>query len=473
MITDHLKENQQVNRLRANIVGINQKTPLLNGNLQPYVYLDNAASTPSFKNVKEKVDEFLLYYSSIHRGSGFKSLLSTRAYENARHLVIDFVGGDPGLDVAIFGKNTTEAINTLACCFDWQPNDVVIVTIMEHHSNDLPWREKAAVEHFGVREDGYFDLDALETLLKSYRGRVRVVATTGASNVTGFIPPIYEIAKLAHRYGAMILVDCAQLAPHRQIDMKPHCTPEHLDFVCLSAHKMYAPYGVGALVGPAGFFNQGKIAYSGGGVIEVVTEEHVHWAEAPDRYEAGSPNVLGSVALAASIRTLSAEGMETIAAHEKELTAYALEKFSQIDGVHLYGSRDPNRLEDRVGVIPFAVNNVHHAKVAAILSFEGGIGVRNGCFCAHPYLIRLLGINQETFNRFQQQVLKGDRREQPGLVRASFGCYNTHEEIDHLATWLERITRGDFQGHYIQDKLSGSFFPAGYEPSSIDAYFKI
>ncbi len=473
MLSIDTHSTQTVASLRSRIVGIDQKVPLLDGSEQTYIYLDNAASTPSFQSAQNKVNELLLYYSSIHRGAGYKSLISTQAYEKARELVIEFVGADPQKDVAIFGKNTTEATNILANSIDWKDRDVVLITLMEHHSNDLPWRKHAAVEHFPVQSDGIFDLNAFEDLLKSHKGRVRLVATTGASNVTGIIPPFYEIAKLAHRHNAMILVDCAQLAPHRPIDMRPHDSLDHLDFICLSAHKMYAPFGTGVLVGSKTFFDAAQPAFRGGGVIEVVTLDEVHWAKAPEKYEAGSPNVLGAVALGASIRELMTVGMQAIAEHEKELTHYALKRLNQIEGMRLYGSRDPDRLDDRVGVIPFTIEGVQHGKVAAIFSFEGGIGVRNGCFCAHPYLINLLNVSQQEFARFEQQVLQGDRRQQPGMVRASFGCYTNHEEIDHLITWIERIISGDYRGDYVQDKGSGSYFPRQYDPATLEKFFTL
>lgn len=459
--------------IRSRIVGIDQKVPVLDGSLQPYVYLDNAASTPSFRSVQEKVNQLLNYYASIHRGAGFKSLIATRAYEKAREMVLHFTGADPAADVAIFGKNTTEATNTLAGCMDWKEGDVVITTIMEHHSNDLPWRGNALVEHMEVRADGFFDLNYFEDLLKTHHGRVRLVAVTGASNVTGAIPPYDEIARLAHRYGARILLDCAQLAPHRPIDIKSHASDDHIDFICLSAHKMYAPFGTGVLIGPKEFFNQASPVMRGGGTIEVVTIDKVVWANAPEKFEAGSPNVIGAAALGASIAELEAIGMDHVANHEKHLMAYALDRLSKTRGVRIYGNADNSQLENRVGVIPFNLEGLHHSKVAAILSFEGAIGVRNGCFCAHPYLIHLLNISGEEFALYEQQVLRGNRRQQPGMVRASFGCYSSKEEVDRLVTWLERIVDGDYVGDYIQDTESGSFFPRGYNPEILDRYFSL
>jgi len=462
-----------VDDLRSEILGIDRQVPLLDGSMRTYVYLDNAASTPTFRGVQQKVDEFLGWYSSVHRGSGFKSLLSTRAYDRAREIVAHFVGADPQVHTVIFGKNTTEAINKLANRLGLQPDDVVLTTMMEHHSNDLPWRPKAQVVYVGLRADGSLDMDDLAHKLERFQGRVKLLATTGASNVSGFTPPIYDMAELAHRYGAKILVDCAQLAPHRAVDMGPVDSPRHLDFVALSAHKMYAPFGTGALIGPKEVFAQGPPDYRGGGTIDLVSLEEVRWAAPPERDEAGSPNVVGAVALASSIRILSQVGMDALAAHEKELTRYTLQRLNALDGVRVYGSADPERLEDRLGVITLSVDGVPHGKVAAILGFEGGIGVRNGCFCAHPYVLRLLGIGDEEYETFKQQVIAHDRSQLPGLVRVSLGCYNTTDEIDHLVEMLERVVRGDYRGDYVVDRATGDYLPRGYDPAILDRYFSL
>lgn len=465
--------NSSVDDLRQEIVGIDQQVPLLDGSTGTYIYLDNAASAPAFRGVQRKVDEFLPWYSAVHRGTGFKSLLSTHVYEQTHEIVARFVGADPETHCVIFGKNTTEAINKLANRLALGSDDVVISTVMEHHSSDLPWRPKAQVEYVGLREDGRLDMDDLMQKLDRFDGRVKLVSTTGASNVTGFIPPIYDMAELIHQHGARILVDCAQLAPHRAVDMRPVDSPQHLDFVALSAHKMYAPFGTGALIGPREFFRQGPPDYRGGGTIEIVTLDEVHWAEPPERDEAGSPNVIGAVALAASIRILSQVGMGAVAAHEMELTRYALRELNRLNGVKVYGCSDPDRLDDRLGVISFEVEGIPHGKAAAILAFEGGIGVRSGCFCAHPYVLRLLGIGDQEYQTYRDQVLNHDRSALPGLVRIGFGCYNTLEEVELLIEMLERVIVGDYIGDYVADKASGLYFPREFDPAILSSYFAV
>jgi selenocysteine lyase/cysteine desulfurase len=451
-----------IDSVRAQIVGIDVQVPLLGGTHRPYVYLDNAASTPALRPVYDKVNEFMIWYSSVHRGAGFKSHIATRAYELAHEVVGCFVGADLDTNTVIFGKNTTEAINKLAHRFPLEPDDVVLSSLMEHHSNDLPWRQRARVYHIGVRDDGSLDEDDYDRLLSQHAGRVKLVAVAGAQNVTGCLNPIHRMAEKAHAVGARIVVDAAQLAPHRAIDMRPDDDPGHLDFVAIAAHKMYAPYGTGALIGPISVFERGTPDQVGGGTVDLVTLEQVQWAPPPGRDEAGSPNVVGAVALAQAAISLQEIGMEAVARHEVELTAYALRRLGGLDAVQLYGPADPARASERVGSIPFTVRGVDQIKVAAVLSFEGGIAVRNGLFCAHPYIHRLLGISSAEALRRYEEIRDGARMDRAGLVRVSFGCYNTIEEVDHLVDMLARIAAGDILGEYEQDPETSDYWPRGY-----------
>ena len=448
--------------LRGRIVGLDQLTPLLDGRLVPYVNLDNAASTPALVDVVEAINRFMPYYSSVHRGTGFKSRLSTAAYDQAHEIIAQFVGANPETNAIIFGKNSTEALNKLSYRLGLSPDDVVLTTQLEHHSNDLPWRSKATVVHVRAKGDGRFDEEDFDAQLAHYGDRVALVAVTGASNVSGFIQPIHRLARKAHAAGAKILVDAAQLAPHRAVNMKPDDDPEHLDFVVLSAHKMYAPFGTGALIGPKELFMQRPPEYTGGGTVDIVTLDEVHWAGMPDRDEAGSPNVVGAIAMATAAKTLMAVGMEVIAAHEEELVKYGLERLQSIPGVTVYGETDPARAADKVGVIPFNVEGKSHFLTAAILGYEGGIGVRSGCFCAHPYVTHLLKVAGNEQTEWMEQILAGNRAQLPGMVRMSFGCYNNTADIDRLADMVARISRDEYQGDYRVDRASGEYLPQGY-----------
>ncbi len=443
--------------------GLDVSVPLLDGSRCVYTNLDNAASTPPLRAVEEAVSAFMQYYSSVHRGTGFKSQLCTHIFEEARRMTAAFVGADPQVHTCMFGKNTTEMINRLALCYPFSAGrGVVLVSTMEHHSNDLPWRGVAKVLHCGVLPDGRLDEAHFDSLLREWGSRVALVAVSGASNVTGYINPVHRLAEKAHAVGARILVDCAQLAPHRKVEMGAPDDPACLDYIVLSAHKMYAPYGCGALVGRRDTFENAAPDHRGGGQVEFVTEEEVAWTNPPERDEAGSPNTAGAVALGAAIAQLSALGMDAVAAHEAELTAYALERLARVPGLQLYGDTNPANAASRVGVLPMRVEGVSHFLVGAILGYEFGIGVRSGCFCAHPYLLRLLGVGEEQARRVRGEILSGNRADMPGLVRASFGLYNSFEDVDRLVEALQRILRGDYRGVYRQDRATGEFKPEGW-----------
>ena len=465
-------EGLAVDEVRQRVVGLDVRVPVLDGSQRPYINLDNAASTPAFWDVVETLDLFLPWYASIHRGSGFKSALATQAYDDARSLVGYFFGIDRASQVLIFVKNTTEAVNKAARRMHLAPDDVVLISLMEHHSNDLPWRGRAQVVHAAVTADGGLDLEDLRQKFAQYGPRVKLLAISGASNVTGALNPIHELAELAHAHGVPILVDAAQLAPHRAINLLPHDDPGHIDFLVASAHKMYAPYGTGVLIGPRAAFEGEGPDYSGGGTVEIVTEDEVYWNSPPERDEAGSPNVLGAVAMASACRVLSELGMDRLADHEIALTRYALSELGKIPGVEVYGDSDPAHADRRLGVIPLNVKGLSHYLVAAVLSVEYGIGVRNGCFCAHPYVLQLLDIPDPVAWSWRKQVVAGVRAHLPGLVRISFGCYNSTEEVDWLVRALHNIARGEIAGDYEQDPASGHFQERSFRPQ-MDDFFKL
>lgn len=448
--------------MRDRILGLDRQTPLLNGSTVTYVNLDNGASTPPILDAVEALENFMPFYSSVHRGTGFKSRLSTRAFDQSREIIAEFVKADLEKNTVIFGKNASEAINKLSHSLPHGDDCVVISTRMEHHSNDLPWRDHFNVVHVDVLPDGRLDEDDFDAKLLEHREHLALVAITGAANVTGYLQPIHRLARKVHEAGSLILIDAAQLAPHREIDMKPDDDPEHLDFLVLAGHKMYAPYGTGCLIGPKHIFMDCSPDYSGGGTVNVVTPSEVYWAGLPDKEEAGSPNVPGAVAMAASARALMKLSMKKIEEHEVELTRYALDKLGKIPGIVIYGESDPDRL-DRVGVIPFNLEGVHHSLLAAILGYEGGIGVRSGCFCAHPYVVTLLGLTDEEAERWRVDFLAGDKSKMPGMVRMSIGCYTTREDIDRLIEMLERVRAGDYAGEYEVVKATGEYIPVGYQ----------
>ena len=446
---------RSINDLRSEIVGIDIEVPVLDGSLKRYIFLDNAASTPSFARVMKSIDAFLPWYSGVHRGTGFKSLLATEVFDAAHDLVGHFVGATQGYHAVVFTKNTTECVNKLANRFGFGQGDVVITTLLEHHSNDLPWRRRASVLHIGMLPDGRLDRDALRKAIRDNAGRVKLVALTGASNITGLCPPIHEIAEWAHAAGARIFVDAAQLVPHRPVDMKDPDDPGHIDFLAFSAHKMYAPFGTGALIGPRAFFEQGDPDMVGGGVVDVVTLDNAFWNHPPQKEEAGSPNVVGGIAMAEAAAMLQSVGMDAVWEHETHLLRYAYKKLKAVRGLTFYGPTED--LREKVGVMTFNVDGVHHSLVAAILGMEDGIGVRDGCFCAHPYVKELLGLTHEQDLAHEKAVLGGDKTAMPGMVRASLGCYSNESDVDALVDAVERVARKEYKGTYKQSQKSGAY----------------
>ncbi len=445
--------------LRHHVLGIDEPVPTLRGSPVRYVNADNAATTPVMRRALDAVEAILPFYASVHRGSGHKARVCTEAYETARRSVGAFVGADPQRDTVIFTKNTTEAINKLARGTVVDDDSVVLTTILEHHSNDLPWRARVRTVHVGAHPDGTLDLDALDRHLTRDAGRIALLVVSGASNVTGVVPPIHELARRVHAAGGRILVDAAQLAAHRPIDMRPHEDPEHLDFVALSAHKLYAPFGSGALVGRRDWFGPTPCDH-GGGTVHAVTLDDVAWAELPDREEAGTPNLLGAVAFAAAARTLDEIGWTDIRAHEDHLLTHALSQLTAVPGVNVHGPSGADSVASKVAVIPFTVDDLDHGLVAAILGYEHGIGVRSGCFCAHPYVAHLLGLDPAAVNEWVDRARHGDKRGAPGMVRISLGLYNELTDVDRVVDALRAIVAGDVIADYRCDQ-HGEYQPIG------------
>lgn len=414
------------------IVGVNTLVPVSNNRFTRYINFDNAATTPPFKKVTEDILRFLPYYSSAHRGMGYKSQISTDIYEKGREKVLNFVKGDIQNSNVIYVKNATEGINKLSNMIYYKdPDKIILSTDMEHHSNILPWR-KFKMDFIRVDQFGRLDMKDLEYKLRKYRGKVALLAVTGASNVTGYKNPIYEIAFLCHKYGCKILVDGAQLIPHGNIDIKPIDSDYHIDYLVFSAHKMYAPFGGGALIGDKSSFKNIPPDYSGGGTVDVVVRDFVKWNETPLKDEAGTPNIIGSLALTSSIDVINTIGISNIEKYENSLLKYAYNKLLNVKEIELY----IDNCDYNVSIIPFDVKGIYHETFAKILSYEYGIGVRSGCFCAQPYIQKLLNVPlEQSFNL----IKNGNRR--PGLIRLSFGLYNTFAEIDFFVEALQEILR--------------------------------
>lgn len=417
---------------RELIYGLNTSVPILNGEMVQYINFDNAATTPPFTSVIDEIINFAKMYSSVHRGTGYKSVYSSYIYEEARKIILDFVNGSFDNHEVIFVKNTTEGINKLSYRLKDEIKDgIVLSTTMEHHSNDLPWR-KYKMEYVNVDSSGRLSIEDLEYKLKKHNGHIKLVTVAGASNVTGYINPIYEIAKLTHKYGGKLLVDGAQLIPHSPVNMKHYNSSEHIDYLVFSAHKMYAPFGIGVLIGPKEVFQRGAPEYVGGGTVKLVTHDTIIWDDPPYKDEAGTPNLFGVVALIYSIITLQSLGMENIDFYEKKLTYYGLDELKKLPNIIIYCDNDIN---NKVSIIPFNIEGIHHEMLAYILAKERGIGIRSGCFCAQPYVQKLLKIPPNDMEKYKNNL----KLPRPGMVRISFGLYNNYDELNILLELLKDI----------------------------------
>ena len=433
--------------------GQNLEVPLATGEFRRYVNLDYAASTPAMERVVDSVLSFMPWYSSVHRGAGFTSQVSTRAHEAARAAIAGFVGAR-STDEVIFVRNTTEAINLLAKSLRLLPGHVVLSTAVEHHANMLPWRRAAEVVALTPPPSPDALLTAVRIALEDRRRPVGVVAITGASNVTGEVFPISDVAALAHDHGALVAVDAAQLAPHRAIDM----VAMGIDCLAFSGHKMYAPFGAGALVAPRALLRDVEPMLAGGGAVTYVTLEDVAWAPLPDRLEAGSPNVIGAVSMAVAAAALQEVGLDHVAAHERRLLAYLHGRLDDLPHVKQLTLWDGAGV-DRLGVCTFTLDGIDHALAAAALSAEHAIGVRHGCFCAHPYIAHLLGISLSDRHMIGERLRRGEHHSIPGAVRASFGIGTTIEHIDRLVDALAELSERGPRLAYAEDPDTGDFHP--------------
>ena len=398
------------------VARIRQDFPILKREVhgKPLVYLDNAATTQKPQAVIDALTNYYTQYNAnVHRGIHTMAEEATAAYENARKTTATFIGANAAENV-VFTLNTTEAINLVAYAWgrrNLKPGDEVILSVMEHHSNLVPWQiiagdTGAKLRFVDITEDGYLDIQGFHKLLNE---RTKLVALTHMSNVLGTITPIADIAKAAHAYGALLLVDAAQSVPHMAVDVQElDC-----DFLCFSGHKMMGPTGIGALYGKEEVLDAMGPFMGGGEMIREVRLEQTSWNVPPWRFEAGTPNIADAIAWTAAFDYLNNLGMDKVRAHEMELTAYAMKRLSEIEGITIYG---PKAIEDRGGVAAFNLPGIHPHDVGTALD-QYGVAIRAGHHCAQP-LHRRLKIDSS--------------------ARASFYVYNTKEEIDAFIEALNK-----------------------------------
>jgi cysteine desulfurase/selenocysteine lyase len=382
---------------------------------KPLIYLDNAATTQKPRQVVESiVDEYYSVNANVHRGVHFLSQQATQLHEDSRQAVRNFIHARSSNEV-IFTRGTTEAINLLAHSFGdefMREGDEVILSVMEHHSNIVPWQLLAArkgivIKAIPISDKGELLMDEYEKL---FSGRTKLVSVTYISNVLGTINPVGELVRIAHGHGVPILIDGAQAAPHLEVDVRAL----DVDFYAFSSHKMYGPTGVGVLYGKEQWLDRLPPYQGGGEMIRHVSFEQTSFNELPFKFEAGTPDYIGTSAFAKALEYITGLGLENIARHEHELTAYATQRLEEIDGLRIYGES-----ERKSSVISFLIGNIHPFDMGTLLD-KLGIAVRTGHHCAQP-LMRCLGVE--------------------GTVRASFAAYNTKEEIDALADALERVRK--------------------------------
>lgn len=419
-------------------------TSPIDGQERPLVYMDHAASTHAPQPVLDAHQRFLSEaYANVHRGAHHLSVVSTEAYEDVRWKCKAFLGARPDHEV-LLAVNTTSALDKAAHLVAHEPGHTLITQI-EHHSNDLPHRARGPFSHVAIDQDGQLDVSDLEAQLKRYE--TKLVAVTAASNVTGIRPTLGTVVDMAHEHDARVLVDGAQALAHLPIDLRNIGDTGGPDFFAAAGHKAYAPMGAAFLVAPEEILDEAPPYRPGGGTVNLVGTDEVLWTEGHERHEGGTPNVPGAVAMGAALDYLRGIGLEKVREHELTLLKHLIEGLSEIPGVNVLGDAP---VKDRVGAIGFTVDGVYHGLVAKILDNEFGIATRNGCFCAHPYLVRLLGIGDEVEDLREHLRQGGSTREPgfPGAVRASLGLYNTLDEVDRLVDAVSTIAAEGWQGAY-------------------------
>lgn len=400
-----------------NVEEIRQDFPILQREVygRPLIYLDNAATTQKPRSVVEAIsNEYFSTNANVHRGVHFLSQKATDLHEAARERVRQFINAGSTAEV-LFTRGTTESLNLVASSFGeafLKEGDEVIVSVMEHHSDIVPWqllreRKGIVIRVIPMDDSGRLDLEAYE---RFFSERTRLVCVAHVSNVLGTVNPVKQMAATAHAHGAYMLVDGAQSIPHFKVDVQDlDC-----DFLTFSGHKIYGPTGIGVLYGRESLLEKMPPYQGGGEMIARVTFEHTTYERLPYKFEAGTPDYVGTHALAAAIDYVEALGMDEIAAHERRLTQYAMERLGAIKDMHLYGTTP-----DKDAVVAFNVGNIHPLDLGTLLD-RLGIAIRTGHHCAQP-LMQRCGVE--------------------GMARASFALYNTMDEIDKLAEGIERVSK--------------------------------
>lgn len=423
-LPDASAELPTIDNIRDYVVGIDQPVKLEDGSEKPAICFDNAATTPSLTLVSDAVAQQMLAYGSIGRGFSQKSDHSSDVVAEVRKKVLSFLGASEEAYTCFFASCTTDGMNKLASALIESKDDVVLTTRAEHHANDLPWRKRCKVIYAEVDDKGRIKYDDIEKLLSE--NKVKYVTVTAASNVTGYVTDVHKVASMAHAHGAKIIVDGAQIVAHRAFSMQGATPEENIDFFAFSAHKMYAPFGGGAVVGLTEVLQEHQPQFYGGGTVKVVADTWESYKDAPAKYEAGSPNYPGIVALGRAIDVLRNVGFDAIEKHERALNRKLIDGLLELDNVIVYG--DTQDIDDKVGVVSFNFSDINTHVLAMRLAKSYGVATRRGAFCAHPYVWRLMGIREDQLQGF----VDCEDVNTAGMIRASFGIYNTEAEVDEF-----------------------------------------
>ena len=460
--------------LQASFIGRDTEYPTVDGNRSSRIYLDSAASTLMMKPAFDIGHEFLQHYASTHSDLHYAAKGASEGFEWAHERVLNFVNASAEDYCSFFaGSGATAGFNRMAASLSCaRPDrDIVLVSEMEHHSNDLPHRHHTEnvvhVPCLGEFETyGGLDMDALAEIIEKYGDKINYMAVTGASNVTGAITPLAEVAKLVHSVGAFLLVDTSQMIAHAPVSMDD----ADIDVLVFSGHKIYAPGSPGAVIAKKDLLNSIKPAELGGGMVDdVYLAQYMPTENLPDREEAGTPNIVGSITLGAVLDLLAELGMDRVREKEIDLIDYVWNALSAIDGVNLYGPAPAD--VPRTGTITFNIQGYDHGLTAAALNDFHNIQVRNGCFCAHPYVRELLkkelwemDLDPDAPN--SDEVVERKR----GMARASLGLYTTKADLEALVIAVQDLVdrREEVQAMYEPSGSNGyrhrSFRPA---PSDI------
>ncbi len=426
-------------------VGLNTSYPTADGSELPRLHLDGAASPLASKVALQSITELLPHYSNTHSRVHASAQISTEAFHWAHDKVLEFLAANEEEFTAVFaGSGSTAAINRVARGLrHFRPDrPIVLVSAMEHHANDLPHRHDDNDVHYlpltgeGARA-GSIDLQALENLLKEHKGKVNYITLSAVSNVTGIINPVDEICELAHRHDTLVVVDAAQAVAHQKIEISKPSKMKEIDFLIFSGHKIYCPTAPGVLIARKSLLAAMQGQDLGGGAVNDVSYFNYELADLPDREQAGTPNIVGAIALGRVLESLQNYGRQRIETHAIELLSYLQNELLKVPGCTVYG----DQTAPRIGALAFNLDGIDHGLLGAILNDYYAIAVRNECFCAHPYVSSMLKealwqLNLDGIRPEQQQAFINSKR---GMVRASLSAYNSAEDVDRLVGALRDI----------------------------------